>query len=78
VSFWLTAPYIVAESVRNLTDERHAQTLSFPRSLRSRSRREADSGTFARRLLHEGVAVDGQGSVYVADRGNNRTVKLAA
>ncbi len=26
----------------------------------------------------EGVAVDGQGSVYVADRGNNRVLKLAA
>ena len=26
----------------------------------------------------EGLAVDGQGSVYVADRGNNRVLKLAA
>ena len=26
VSFWLTAPYIAAESLRDLTDEHHAQT----------------------------------------------------
>ena len=26
VSFWLTAPYIAAESIRHLTDGRHAET----------------------------------------------------
>src|ERR1700722_11544098 len=26
VSFWLTAPYIAAESIRDLTDEHHART----------------------------------------------------
>jgi divalent metal cation (Fe/Co/Zn/Cd) transporter len=26
VSFWLTAPYVAAESIRDLTDEHHART----------------------------------------------------